>query len=111
MVREVWEELGIHVTDPQLFWSFEGYSEFLAGMKRYWIFEADVTELWPGHVLMEGQRSGVFSFSEIAGLLITPLALEVIQRHQPMRDSTENRMTNPPQQSVFRDFGGDIGSG
>jgi ADP-ribose pyrophosphatase YjhB (NUDIX family) len=49
--REIFEELRIRVTDCRLLWQVHRYSEFWGAVLRYWFFFADVTPLWPLHVV------------------------------------------------------------
>ena len=81
LLREVQEELGIRLHDCHFLWSFEHYSVFAATIARYSVFEADITEYWGQHRLMEGQAAEHFAFEQLRDLTIPPLIREVLERH------------------------------
>ena len=79
--REVFEELGIRVTDCRLLWQVDRYSEFSGAVVDYWFFVADVTALWPLHVVTEGQAAQLFTFDELPETGVHPFIREVLVRH------------------------------
>lgn len=79
--REIAEELGIRVTDCQLLWRVDRCSDFWQQVVRYWFFVADVTAIWPSHVLMEGRAAHLFRFDDLPATGLPPLILEVLARH------------------------------
>lgn len=56
-------------------------SEFWRKVLRYWFFVADVTPLWPSHVVREGQAARLFRFDELPRSRVPALILEVLERH------------------------------
>lgn len=81
LIREVEEELCIQLHDCHFLWSVEHYSDFAATIARYSVFEADITEYWGQHRLMEGQAAEHFAFEQLRDLTIPPLIREVLERH------------------------------
>lgn len=79
--REVHEELSIRLRDSRLFWLVEGVSEFSPTRKRWWVFEADVSDQWESHVLHEGQAARVFTFSQTTGVPMARITREVLTCH------------------------------
>jgi len=79
--REISEELGIHLTECRLLWQVDRYSEFWGTVLRYWFFVADVTTLWPLHIVKEGQAARLFTFEELPATGVHPLIREVLVRH------------------------------
>lgn len=81
--REIAEELGL---EPRQFHPFgfqDYYSDFEKAVIRTWFFSCEVTRLWPGHRLTEGQAAAVFAFEELAGLPMPPVMRQVLTRfHQ-----------------------------
>ncbi len=89
LLREIEDELGIKLHNCHFLWSIEHYSDFDAATAKYWLFEADITELWGQHKLTEGQAVAHFAFEELHDLTIPPLIREVLQQHH-----TENPPLN-----------------
>jgi len=79
--REISEELGILLSESGLLWRVDRHSEFWQRVVRYWFFVADVTPLWPSHVVREGQAARLFRFDELPESRIPPLIREVLERH------------------------------
>lgn len=94
LLREVEEELCIKLNDCHFLWSVEHRDQFAATTVGYWLFEADITELWGQHRLTEGQCAQHFSFEELCDLTMPPLIRQALERH---------RTENPPlNQALFR---------
>ncbi len=79
--REITEELGIQLADARLFWMVDRHSEFWQQVVRYWFFVADVTGVWPSHVVREGRGAYLFRYEELPGETVAPLIREVLARH------------------------------
>lgn len=81
--REIGEELGI---EPEQFHSLgfiDYYSDFEKEVIRTWFYVAELTRIWAGHKLTEGQAASVFAFEELAGLPMPPVMRQVLTRfHQ-----------------------------
>jgi len=80
--REIYEELGIRLSEYRLLWQVDRYSEFWGTVLRYWFFVADVTALWPLHIVKEGQDGRLFTFDELPATGVHPLIREVLARHR-----------------------------
>jgi len=87
LLREIEEELCIQLCDSHFLWSAEHHLDFAATTARYWLFEADITELWGRHRLTEGQAVQHFAFDELRDLTIPALIREVLERHYQERAS------------------------
>ena len=83
--REILEELAILLPESRLLWRVDRYSDFWGGVLRYWFFVADVTEVWPCHVLREGQAARLFRYDELPLKGMPPLIQEVLTRHHTGR--------------------------
>jgi 8-oxo-dGTP pyrophosphatase MutT (NUDIX family) len=59
--REIAEELGLQLPACWLLWQVDRHSEFWGTVLRYWFFVADVTALWPLHIVKEGQAAVIAS--------------------------------------------------
>lgn len=79
--REISEELGILLPECHLLWRVDRHSEFWRRIVRYWFFVADVTPIWPSHVVREGQAARLFRFDELPSSGVPPLIREVLARH------------------------------
>ncbi len=79
--REIFEELGIPLPECRLFWQVDRHSEFWRQVVRYWFFVADVTSVWPSHVVREGQAAGLFLYEKLPEKGVPPLIQEVLARH------------------------------
>lgn len=82
--REIAEELGIQLPEVRLFWQVDRHSEFWQRVVRYWFFVADVTPIWPSHVVREGRAAGLFRYKELPGEAVAPLVREVLARHHAL---------------------------
>ena len=82
LLRELEEELCINLNDCHFLWSVEHRDQFAATPVGYWLFEADITELWGQHRLTEGQAVQHFAFEELFALAVPPLIREALQRHR-----------------------------
>jgi 8-oxo-dGTP pyrophosphatase MutT (NUDIX family) len=82
MLRELEEELAIRPAQCRLLWYADSYNDFHKAQARHFVFEADVTDLWPQHQLLEGQADGLFRFEDLDPRTTHPRALEFLQRHQ-----------------------------
>lgn len=80
--REITEELGIVLPGCRLFWQVDRHSEFWGRIVRYWFFVADVTALWPSHVLREGQAARLFRSDDLPETGLPPIIREVLARHR-----------------------------
>src|SRR3972149_9019938 len=78
--REIAEELGIALPDCRPLWKVDRHSEFWGRVLRFWFFVADVTEIWPSHVVREGQGAWLFHFHELPTSGIPPIIREALER-------------------------------
>ena len=81
LVREIQEELSIKLSNFRPFWVVNRFSDFLQELITYNIFESDITDLWGNHYLMEGQATNYFDYQELAGLDLTSVVSEILNRH------------------------------
>lgn len=80
IVREIKEELCLEPKRFLLFWACQRSAE-TGPLIHFSIFEADITDLWGQHKLMEGQAVKYFSYNELGNLDIPPFVREVLQKH------------------------------
>jgi 8-oxo-dGTP diphosphatase len=85
LVREIEEELGIHLPDCCWLGRVEHANDGAAARYPYWVFEADITQLWGRHRLGEGQAANCFSFEELQGLTIPLFIRGLLKRHYSER--------------------------
>ena len=85
LVREIQEELGITLSDFRPFWVVNRFSDFLQDLTTYNIFESDITDIWGNHHLMEGQATNYFNYQELAGLNLTSIVSEILDRHHCLK--------------------------
>lgn len=81
LVREIQEELRIHLSDCRFIGRLECDNDGGAARCSYWAFEADITQLWGRHQLKEGQGVDCFAFEELQGLAIPPIIRGILERH------------------------------
>ena len=77
--REVREELGLDVADWRLLWRVRYYVPFWDAEVHHFIFAADVTEIWPRHVLDEGQGTDVFAIDALPTPM-EPVVIAMLER-------------------------------
>ena len=82
--REISEELGLQLPEVRLFWQVDRHSEFWQRVVRYWFFVADVTAVWPSHVVREGRGASLFRYKELPGDAVAPLIREILARHHAL---------------------------
>ena len=80
--REIFEELGVRLSEFHLLWQVDRYSDFWGALLRYWFFVADITPLWPLHVVNEGRAARLFTFDELPPTGVHPLIREVLARRR-----------------------------
>jgi 8-oxo-dGTP pyrophosphatase MutT (NUDIX family) len=85
ILREIDEELSIRPSRYDFLWHLDYRAEYEQETIRTWFFEADVTLLWPGHVLREGQDAGIFGFPDTLKLNMPRVMRETINRHEAKR--------------------------
>jgi 8-oxo-dGTP pyrophosphatase MutT (NUDIX family) len=66
--REIYEELSLKPAGYRYLWFLDYFSPFVKGLVRGWFFVSDVSSVWAGHRLNEGQAVGAFRFEQIADL-------------------------------------------
>ena len=81
IARELEEELGITVPHARLLWSTEDHRDSAGRRRSLFVFEADVTGVWPAHRLGEGQDVSLFDVDALP-VPIVPMARAVIERHR-----------------------------
>lgn len=80
IIREIEEELCIKPGHFQSFGCKDYYSSFEDDVIRTWFFVSDATRVWDGHILTEGQSTGLFAFEELSCLTIPPVMEEVLTK-------------------------------
>lgn len=85
VLREVEEELAIRPEASTFLWHEDVYSDFHRVVVRHWLFEVEVTQLWPRHDLLEGQAAAVFLYEDALQLPAHPLILKFLKRHHRER--------------------------
>ena len=66
--REIYEELSIEPAEYRCLWFTDYFAPFEGTIIRMWFYASDVTTVWPGYKLREGQAVRAFRFEQIAGL-------------------------------------------
>jgi 8-oxo-dGTP diphosphatase len=85
--REIREELSLDVAGWRPLWRVRYYVPFWDSLVAHWIFAADVTPLWPRHVLREGRATGVFALPDLP-CPIEPVVTALLERYH---DASEGR--------------------
>ncbi len=80
VVREIKEELCLSLESFRFLWNYERKNES-GTLTSYFFFEADVTNIWEQHQLMEGQAVQCFYFKELDALDIPPFIQKILFRH------------------------------
>mgnify|MGYP006301460863 CR=1 FL=1 len=80
--REIEEELCICPTGVRFLWNFQTEGDHIAPPGHYWVYEADITNLWGHHRLTEGQDAAHFSFIECKFLNTPQLIRSVLERYE-----------------------------
>lgn len=79
--REIHEELGIEPARYRQLWFEDYFASFENKMVRTWFFDADVTDIWGGHVLHEGSDVKAFRYAELSKLKVPAIMRTSIERH------------------------------
>ncbi len=87
--REIAEELCIEPGQFQPLGFKDYYSDFEKEVIRTWFFSCEVTRLWPGHTLTEGQGAAVFAFEELSCLSMPPVMRQVLTHFHPIKSATQ----------------------
>ena len=82
VVREIFEELSVQPPHYTYLWHIDYIAEYEKEMTRSWFFEADVSMVWPEHILKEGQALGVFEYKETMNLVMPWVMRETINRYK-----------------------------
>jgi ADP-ribose pyrophosphatase YjhB (NUDIX family) len=80
--REIAEELCIETCFFQPFGFRDYYSDFEGSVIRTWFFVSDVTPLWSGHRLTEGQDGSIFRLDELRALVMPPVMRQAIEDYE-----------------------------
>lgn len=86
VVREVWEEIGLRLDAPPLFFKTEEFSTFWNAVVGYNFFESDCTASWSEHTLREGRDARAFRFEETTALPMTELSRRVLTMHHQAKE-------------------------
>jgi 8-oxo-dGTP diphosphatase len=78
--REIREELSLDVPQWQKLWRVRYFVPFWDAVVAHWVFAADVTTLWAGHVLREGHATGVFTIDDLPQP-IEPVVTALLERY------------------------------
>ena len=82
--REVYEELAIESVEFSYLWFDDHYAPFERTVIRSWFFVSDVTSVWPGHKLREGEAVQAFTFEQLEALDISPIMRQTLERFHRM---------------------------
>ena len=86
--REIYEELSIQPAGFHYLCFADYFADFEAEVIRTWFFYADVSSVWSGHRLLEGQSVGVFDLKGIFNLDVPVVMRETIERfHQLAKEN------------------------
>jgi len=86
--REIHEELLIEPPEYHYLWFSDYFATFEEDVTRMYFFSSDVTSVWAGHRLMEGQSLGIFHFKDIFDLEMPTVMWITIERFH--RQAKEN---------------------
>ena len=78
--REIREELSLDVAEWRELWRVRYYVPFWDALVAHWVFAADLTVLWPTHVLREGHATGVFAIDDLPQP-IEPIVTALLERY------------------------------
>ena len=78
--REIREELSLDVAEWRELWRIRYYVPFWDALVAHWVFAADLTVLWPTHVLREGHATGVFAIDDLPQP-IEPIVTALLERY------------------------------
>lgn len=84
--REIFEELAIKPAKYVELPPIEYYAPFEKADVRTWLFASDVTDVWPGHQLKEGQDVRAFKYDELERLEIPSMMREAIKCFHNIKD-------------------------
>lgn len=82
VTREIFEELSIQPFHYDFLWHIDYMGEYEKEMTRSWFFEADVSMVWPEHILKEGQALGAFEYKETMNLVMPWVMRETLNRYE-----------------------------
>jgi 8-oxo-dGTP pyrophosphatase MutT (NUDIX family) len=78
---EINDELSLDVSGWRELWRVRCFVPFWGASVPHAIFDADVTSLWPRHVLHEGQGTGVFSIAALPQPM-EAMVVALLERYQ-----------------------------
>jgi 8-oxo-dGTP pyrophosphatase MutT (NUDIX family) len=78
--REIFEELLLDVRGWRKLWTVQCYVPFYDAVLPHVIFAADVTSMWPDHVLQEGQAAEIFRIDALPQPM-DPLVCGLLERY------------------------------
>ncbi|MHB8694528.1 MAG: NUDIX domain-containing protein [Solirubrobacteraceae bacterium] len=83
VVREIEEETTVRLDSPRRVFSLrQEFNAFHGCSVCLHVFEADVTEAWPSHLVLEGQRSGLRTREETQLIPnLTPIARDILRTY------------------------------
>jgi 8-oxo-dGTP pyrophosphatase MutT (NUDIX family) len=86
IIRELKEELNLSIDHTRYLWKYEFDEGVLSGEEKCFYFhEANITNLWGSHELLEGQDVGCFFYRQLQVLNIPPLIQIVLSRYHRER--------------------------
>ena len=89
--REVYEELSIEPVEYDYLWFADYFASFEKTVIRTWFFASDVTTVWPGQKLREGEAVRAFEFKQLASLDMPSVIYQTLERfHRQVRGECEN---------------------
>ena len=91
ILRELEEELAIRPAQCRFLWHADSENDFHKTWVRHYVYQADVTDLWPQHKLLEGQAVGLFRFEELDREATHPRAIGFLERHQRERGIAQGK--------------------
>lgn len=78
--REINEELTLDIAEWEELWRVRHRDRFRDEEVLHIVFAADVTDLWDGHVLREGQATGLFPIDDLPHPM-SPFVTALLERH------------------------------
>ena len=84
--REVYEELSIKPTEYKYLWHTDYYAAFERTVIRTWFFVSNVTTVWSGHKLREGNAVRAFRSEQLDKLNMPRVMYQTLESfHQQQR--------------------------
>ena len=89
MVRELYEELTLHVPDCRFLWATREHRDWWGRRREQHVFHADLTAIWSAHDLREGESTEVFDFDTLPHRMV-PAARAIIERFRQVTSGRQD---------------------